>query len=493
MKIIRILLFLLAVQVCNKSFSQDLIIMKNGDEVKAKILEILPDVVKYKKAENLDGPSYSEIKNNIFMIKYQNGTKDVFNQQSISNVKNTVSNEDIKKDKAIKELEEYMANLIKSKKVKVFNFKGFKKTNGVMRDYFGQSVYEIEFEITLQFVVDAWMKGNGAEGYWRNDFGVWLTKPTLSGAETMMYDTKYFQRGLTVIVGCKTNLENSDNGYQLKKHEIETIKNLGIQPLDNNYNPDQATSKKETPIINNLVDYKIFKGYLISDPLKANIRISNIRINDELNNISETKKIILESFQQMRRLEYKNIYGSLLFNDTLSFEIIANFSYRNYSSNGSLVHFADCMLEIKLINETLPSMTKQNIYKLSNYSLLSKGFSSPIEANRNLLAENFNQTLSQFIIGNFPLQGEIIEVVEKNSKQTEAKIVKIDAGRRDGIFNGYSFFITNKGSQSNKADIVVKETFEDYSLCKVIENEKLILENYQLGKKLYVKTIYSPK
>jgi hypothetical protein len=62
--------------------SQDVIVLKNGGELKAKILEVLPDVVKYKKWDNQDGPSYSESKTNIIMIKYQNGTKDVFNGEN---------------------------------------------------------------------------------------------------------------------------------------------------------------------------------------------------------------------------------------------------------------------------------------------------------------------------------------------------------------------------------------------------------------------------
>jgi hypothetical protein len=63
--------------------SQDVILLKNGGELKAKVLEVLPDMVKYKKWDNQEGPSYSESKANIVMIKYQNGTKDVFNGENI--------------------------------------------------------------------------------------------------------------------------------------------------------------------------------------------------------------------------------------------------------------------------------------------------------------------------------------------------------------------------------------------------------------------------
>jgi hypothetical protein len=63
--------------------AQDIIILKNGGEIKAKVIEVLPDTIKYKKWDNQEGPSYFESKANIVMIKYQNGTQDVFNGQSM--------------------------------------------------------------------------------------------------------------------------------------------------------------------------------------------------------------------------------------------------------------------------------------------------------------------------------------------------------------------------------------------------------------------------
>jgi hypothetical protein len=59
-------------------FSQDVIIMRNADEISAKVLEVTDDKVRYKKFTNLDGPVYSISQSEIFMIKYENGEKDVF-------------------------------------------------------------------------------------------------------------------------------------------------------------------------------------------------------------------------------------------------------------------------------------------------------------------------------------------------------------------------------------------------------------------------------
>lgn len=74
--------------------AQDVIILKSGDEISAKVLEVNVSDIKYKKAENLDGPSYSIDKSEVFMIKYKNGTKDVFNTIENSNSKDSNTKED---------------------------------------------------------------------------------------------------------------------------------------------------------------------------------------------------------------------------------------------------------------------------------------------------------------------------------------------------------------------------------------------------------------
>ena len=56
----------------------DNIILKDGEEISAKILEVTPDLIKYKKCDNLDGPSFSIYKSEVLMIKYSNGTTDKF-------------------------------------------------------------------------------------------------------------------------------------------------------------------------------------------------------------------------------------------------------------------------------------------------------------------------------------------------------------------------------------------------------------------------------
>jgi hypothetical protein len=64
----------------------DKILLRNGNEIQAKVLEVGLSTVKYKKCEDQEGPLIEVKKNDIFMITYSNGSKDVF--------KETVANEE---------------------------------------------------------------------------------------------------------------------------------------------------------------------------------------------------------------------------------------------------------------------------------------------------------------------------------------------------------------------------------------------------------------
>lgn len=62
--------------------AQDLITRKTGEDIQAKVLEISPTEVKYKRFDNQSGPTYILPVADILIIRYENGTKDLFNQAS---------------------------------------------------------------------------------------------------------------------------------------------------------------------------------------------------------------------------------------------------------------------------------------------------------------------------------------------------------------------------------------------------------------------------
>jgi hypothetical protein len=66
---------------CLSLSAQDTIVKSNGDLISAKITEITGTEIKYKKFDFQDGPTYSEWKSNIKMIKYSNGLKEEFKDQ----------------------------------------------------------------------------------------------------------------------------------------------------------------------------------------------------------------------------------------------------------------------------------------------------------------------------------------------------------------------------------------------------------------------------
>jgi hypothetical protein len=89
----RLILFLIGVFNFLTSFSQDVISKKDGSMIKVKVTEIIDDVVKYKKFDNLDGPTYNLEKSEIVQIKYINGSIDKFEDDKIEPPLNIESND----------------------------------------------------------------------------------------------------------------------------------------------------------------------------------------------------------------------------------------------------------------------------------------------------------------------------------------------------------------------------------------------------------------
>ncbi|MGJ8660509.1 MAG: TM2 domain-containing protein [Bacteroidota bacterium] len=58
----------------------DQIILRNGDEISAKVIEVGSNEIRYKMCDNLDGPVFVKAVSEVFMIKYPNGTKTVLNE-----------------------------------------------------------------------------------------------------------------------------------------------------------------------------------------------------------------------------------------------------------------------------------------------------------------------------------------------------------------------------------------------------------------------------
>lgn len=72
------LLLIVLVLLGGTAQAQDLLTKRNGEELLVKVLEISPNEVKYRRADNPDGPLISVWRTDMFMIRYANGTKELF-------------------------------------------------------------------------------------------------------------------------------------------------------------------------------------------------------------------------------------------------------------------------------------------------------------------------------------------------------------------------------------------------------------------------------
>lgn len=60
----------------------DVLVFKDGSEIKGKVKEIGASEIKYKRCDTPDGPTYISKKSELFMIKYANGTREVIKSES---------------------------------------------------------------------------------------------------------------------------------------------------------------------------------------------------------------------------------------------------------------------------------------------------------------------------------------------------------------------------------------------------------------------------
>lgn len=77
-----ILLLSIIILSVSQSLAQDRLFFLNGDETDVKITEVSSSEVKYKRMNNLEGPTFSTLKSELFMIKYANGDKEMITAQT---------------------------------------------------------------------------------------------------------------------------------------------------------------------------------------------------------------------------------------------------------------------------------------------------------------------------------------------------------------------------------------------------------------------------
>jgi len=77
-------LIIFSILLSFSAFAQDIIIKKSGEEIKAKILEVAINEIKYKRYDFQDGPLYTLSKDDVLLIRYENGVNEVITRDPAS-------------------------------------------------------------------------------------------------------------------------------------------------------------------------------------------------------------------------------------------------------------------------------------------------------------------------------------------------------------------------------------------------------------------------
>ena len=110
--------------------AQDLVILKSGEEMNVKITEVGENYIKYKKLDFEDGPNFNLSASKIFMIKYSNGEKQVFNiEKNINQIQSEAKFSTIEEGTIIPL---YSARTLSSKDLKVGSVVEFRVKDAVV-------------------------------------------------------------------------------------------------------------------------------------------------------------------------------------------------------------------------------------------------------------------------------------------------------------------------------------------------------------------------
>lgn len=71
--------------VCVNAYAQDILTKTSGEDILGKVVEVNATTVKYKKFDSPDSTLYELAKTELLMIRYEDGTKDIFVQTNATN------------------------------------------------------------------------------------------------------------------------------------------------------------------------------------------------------------------------------------------------------------------------------------------------------------------------------------------------------------------------------------------------------------------------
>ncbi len=209
--------------ICTTAITaQDVITLKTGEEISSRVQEISTTEIKFKKTSNPNGPIYTIKKADVFMIKYENGEKDIlgFDETEATATKTTNSTSKSTAQKPTKKVDHNL-NLI---------FRGFPVGGGDICDIFSID-YNPLFNITQRFSIGPGVGLGATFLYDAANFALplyaraqykFLTgkiTPYVSGSIVMIAEFGESGAGaigtFTPVFGCQISKVNISAGYDL--------------------------------------------------------------------------------------------------------------------------------------------------------------------------------------------------------------------------------------------------------------------------------------
>ncbi|MEP7265580.1 MAG: hypothetical protein ABI772_13825 [Bacteroidota bacterium] len=188
-------------------FCQDVITLKDGREVKAKIVEVSEKdkVIKYKKFENQDGPLYTVELSDISKVKYSNGSEESYNVAPVKSNTEPAAADDTpsifsgKFNIEDESTHDYLEGIAKNAGMRVLRCAG--RVDNYSTEIYWDQTYrdEVTKEIVLPIVVK-WEKGASVSTKWVRG----IVKIEKSGKKTWNYQS---DAGISFSVCAKKTME----------------------------------------------------------------------------------------------------------------------------------------------------------------------------------------------------------------------------------------------------------------------------------------------
>lgn len=201
--------------------AQDFITKKNGEDIKAKVLEVTPNEVKYKLYDEPNGVTYTSKKSELLMIRYESGRNEVFNQQSSSSLYYTD-----------REPVENLRPNMKYKELKgLYNYKEY------------ESTFADRYSPGWTGVASAFIPGLGEciNGEWGRGLGKFFGNVALTTAANVFVQKSYvdsypsWQTDIVVGVVCYAAALGLDIWSIVDAVRIAKVKNMYEQDLKKTY------------------------------------------------------------------------------------------------------------------------------------------------------------------------------------------------------------------------------------------------------------------